>query len=75
MTFAEHIYGEVIEHVPHRHTVFTISKRLRVFFKYHRKLSTILFRAAWDVLSEVVGIDERELAATLSVDTVGEVNN
>jgi hypothetical protein len=41
--FAEHIYSEVIEDVPHRHTVFTIPKRLRVFFKYDRKLHTILF--------------------------------
>ena len=45
--FAEHIYSAVIEDVPHRHTVFTIPKRLRVFFKYDRKLNTILFRAAW----------------------------
>ena len=44
--FAEHIHSEVIEDVPHRHTVFTIPKRLRVFFKYDRKLNTILFRAA-----------------------------
>jgi hypothetical protein len=29
--FAEHIYSAVIEDVPHRHTVFTIPKRLRVF--------------------------------------------
>ena len=28
--FADHIYNEVIEDVPHRHTVFTIPKRLRV---------------------------------------------
>ena len=45
--FAEHIYNQVIEDVPHRPTVFTIPKRLRVFFKYDRKLNTILFRAAW----------------------------
>jgi hypothetical protein len=27
--FAEHIFNEVIEDVPHRHTVFTIPKRLK----------------------------------------------
>jgi hypothetical protein len=47
----QHQYGcfrdEVIEDVPHRHTVFTFPKRLRVFFKYDRKLNTIPFRAAW----------------------------
>ena len=73
--FAEHIYSEVIEDVPHRHTVFTIPKRLRVFFKYDRKLNTILFRAAWGALSQVLGIDERELAAIFTVQTAGEALN
>ena len=70
--FAEHIYNEVIEDVPHRHTIFTIPKRLRVFFKYDRTLNTILFQAAWNALSEVLGIDERELAAIFTVQTAGE---
>jgi hypothetical protein len=71
----EHIYNEVIEAVPHRHTIFTIPKRLRVFFKYHRKLNTILFRAAWGALSQALGIDERELAAIFTVQTAGEALN
>ena len=61
--------------VPHRHTVFTIPKRLRVFFKYDRKLNTILFRAAWGALSQALGIDERELAAIFTVQTAGEALN
>jgi hypothetical protein len=73
--FAEHIYSEVIEDAPHRHTVFTIPKRIRVFFKYDRKLNTILFRAAWGALSQVLGIDERELAAIFTVQTAGEALN
>ena len=75
MKFAEHIYSAVIEDVPHRHTVFTISKRLRVFFRYDRKLNSILFRAAWGSLSQVLGIDERELAAIFTVQTAGEALN
>ena len=71
----KHIYNEVIEDVPHRHTVFTIPKRLRVFFKYDRKLNTILFRAAWGALSQALGIDERELAAIFTVQTAGEALN
>ena len=67
--FAEHIHSEVIEYVPHRHTVFTIPKRLRVFFKYDRKLNTILFRAAWGALKDILGVDERELAAIFTVQT------
>jgi hypothetical protein len=73
--FAEHIHSEVIEDVPHRHTVFTIPKRLRVFFKYDRSLNTILFKAAWGALSHVLGIDERELAAIFTVQTAGEALN
>jgi len=72
---AEHIHSEGIDDVPHRHTVFTIPKRLRVFFKYDRKLNTILFRAAWGALSQVLGIEERELAAIFTVQTAGEALN
>jgi hypothetical protein len=73
--FAEHIYNEVIEDIPHRHTVFTIPKRLRAFFKYDRKLNTILFRAAWGALSEALGLDAREIAAIFTVQTAGEALN
>ena len=58
--------------MPHRHTVFTIPKRLRAFFKYDRTLNTILFQAAWYALSKVLGLDERELAAIFTVQTAGE---
>jgi len=73
--FAEHIYSEVIDDVPHRHTIFTIPKRLRVFFKYDRTLNTILFRAAWGALSQVLGMEDRELAAIFTVQTAGEALN
>ena len=43
-----------------------------MFFKYDRKLNTILFQAAWYALSEVLGIKERELAAIFTVQTAGE---
>ena len=55
--------------------VFTIPKRLRVFFRYDRKLNTILFRAAWSALLQVLGIDERELAAIFTIQTAGEALN
>ena len=72
---AEHIYCQVIEDIPLRHTVFAIPKRLRVFFKYDRKLNTILFRAAWGALSQVLEIEERELAGICTVQTAGEALN
>jgi hypothetical protein len=48
---------------------------LRVFFKYDRKLNTILFRAAWGALKDILGVDERELAAIFTVQTAGEALN
>lgn len=46
-----------------------------MFFKFDRKLNSILFRAAWGALSQVLGIDERELAAIFTVQTTGEALN
>ena len=48
---------------------------MRAFFKYDRKLNTILFRSAWGALKEVLGVDERELGAILTVQTAGEALN
>ena len=42
---------------------------------YDRKLNTILFRAAWSALSQVLGTDERELGAIFTVQTAGEALN
>jgi hypothetical protein len=42
---------------------------------YDRSLNSILFQAAWGALSEVLGIDEHELAAIFTVQTAGEALN
>ena len=44
--FAEHLHELVLRPLPHRHLTFSIPKRLRVYFKYDRKLTTLLYRAA-----------------------------
>jgi hypothetical protein len=36
--FGETLYEEVLKQVPHRQWVFSIPKRLRVYFMYDRKL-------------------------------------
>ena len=46
-----------------------------MFFKYDRKLNTILFRAAWGALSQTLGMNDRELAAIFTVQTAGEALN
>ena len=44
--FAEHLYDEVLGNAPTRHIVFSIPKRLRLYFRYNRKLCDILFKSA-----------------------------
>jgi len=41
---------ELLEDVPHRQIVFTIPKRLRLFFRYDRKLLGELASCAWKAL-------------------------
>jgi hypothetical protein len=41
---------ELLEDVPHRQVVFTIPKRLRIFFRYDRKLLGQLAGCAWRAL-------------------------
>ena len=42
---------ELLEDVPHRQVVFTIPKRLRIFFRYERKLLGQLAGCAWRALN------------------------
>ncbi len=71
--FAEHLYTEVIDTTaPQRHVVFTIPKRLRVFFRYDRGLNTLLFRAGWGSINEVLGTAVGIPAAVLTVQTAGD---
>jgi hypothetical protein len=41
---------ELLEDVPHRQVVFTIPKRLRIFFRYDRRLLGELAACAWRAL-------------------------
>jgi hypothetical protein len=43
----------ILEHVPHKHLVLSIPKRLRIFFRYDRKLLGVLFDAAWQSILEL----------------------
>ena len=47
LLFAEHLEHEVLLPYSHRHLVFTIPKRLRVYFKFNRKLHKLLYASAW----------------------------
>jgi len=44
-----------LKKVPHRHVVLSLPKRLRAFFRYDRRLLSILFTAAWQSIKELFG--------------------
>ena len=73
--FAEHVYAAVLEDVPHRHIVFTVPKRIRPFFKYERRLLSILFQAAREALKDVFTKDGGTIGAILTAQTAGESLN
>ena len=51
--FGEWLCTEVLKYVPHRQWVFSIPKRLRIYFMFDRKLLTKLSRCAWKLLNFV----------------------
>ena len=53
--FAENL-NEVLLKAPHRHLVFSIPKRLRVYFRYDRRLFSRLYRAAWETRNPRAGL-------------------
>jgi len=55
LIFAENLHENVIGGNPVRHLVFSLPKRLRVYFKYDRKLTKLLYSAAWNAWSVVTG--------------------
>ena len=79
MILAYHLKENVLEKVSHRQYVFTIPKRLRLFFKYDRKLLGKLSKAAWeairDVFVEVTGIEDAIPAMIAGIQTFGDLIN
>lgn len=51
LIFAEHLDQNLLLALPHRHLVFTLPKRLRIYFKFNRRLCKYLYTAAWDAWS------------------------
>ena len=73
--FAEHLYNEILAPVPHRHIVFSLPKRLRLYFRYDRKLISLIFQAASSALEKVLGDADQELGFILTAQTAGEALN
>jgi len=49
--------AQVFEAVPHRHWVFTMSRRLRVYFRYDRSLLGRFCQAAYGTVCDVFGLE------------------
>jgi len=57
LLLAYRLKEEVLADVPHLQWVFTIPKRLRVYFRYDRKLLGRLCRAAYDTVCDVYALE------------------
>jgi len=77
--FGEWLCEEVLKHVPHRQWVFSIPKRLRIYFLFDRKLLTKLSRCAWKVLNlyltQAVPYDDAKAGAAIAVQSFGDFQN
>ncbi|MEX1088825.1 MAG: transposase [Phycisphaeraceae bacterium] len=53
LLFGLHVADDICRPVPHRQFVWTIPKRLRIFFRFHRDLLNRLPPLAWQTIREV----------------------
>jgi hypothetical protein len=77
--FGQWLYTEVLKKVPHRQWVFSIPKRLRIYFMYERRLLAKLSQCAWKVLAlylqRGVPIEGASPGAVVAVQTFGDFLN
>ncbi len=77
--FGEWLCTEVLKYVPHRQWVFSIPKRLRIYFMFDRKLLTKLSRCAWKVLNlyltQAIPYDDAKAGAAVAVQSFGDFQN
>ena len=77
--FGEWLCEKVLKYVPHRQWVFSIPKRLRIYFMFDRSLLTKLSRCAWKVLNlyltQAVPYDDAKAGAAIAVQSFGDFQN
>jgi hypothetical protein len=77
--FGEWLCAEELKYVPHRQWVFSIPKRLRLYFMFDRKLLTKLSRCAWKVLNlyltQAVPYEDAKPGAAIAVQSFGDFQN
>lgn len=77
LLFAENLGSNVLYPYPHRHLVFSLPKRLRVYFRFDRSLFSHLYRAAWETWSEYVAttLSGAKPGAVMALHTAGSLLN
>jgi hypothetical protein len=77
LLFAEHLQSHVLRAFPHRHVVWSIPKRLRVYFRYDRELTKCLYTAAWTAWKESVSerLSDGKPGAVMALHTAGDLLN
>jgi hypothetical protein len=79
LMLALRLNAEVFDTVPHRQWVFTVPKRLRVYFRYDRSLLGGLCQAAYGTVCDVLGLEldgRRGVPAMVAaVQTFGDMMN
>ena len=77
LIMADHIARDLCAAVAHRQFVFTIPKRLRIFFRFDRRLLGALPRLAWQTVLEVYRtvLDRRDVTPGMigAIHTFGEL--
>jgi hypothetical protein len=77
--YGEWLLTNVLKAVPHRQWVFSIPKRLRIYFMYDRKLLAKLSKCGWDViqtfLKSASSYDDAMPGASIAVHTSGDFFN
>jgi len=73
LIFAENLHENVLGPHPVRHLVFSLPKRLRVYFKYDRKLTKLLYRAAWDSWLALTGEQPGRTGMFAALHTAGDL--
>ena len=77
--YGECLLTNVLKAVPHRQWVFSIPKRLRIYFMYDRKLLAKLSRCGWNVINTFLksasSHDDAVPGASISVHTHGSFLN
>ena len=77
--FGERLCEEVLKYVPHRQWVFSIPKRLRIYFMFDRKLLTKLSCCAWKVLNlyltQAIPYEDAKAGAAIAVQSFGDFQN